>query len=140
MQDVLAFLQLHWLLSVTLVITLLLLILIEYIKQKSGAIRVSPAQLTQLVNHKNAVIVDVRDANTFLNGHIVGSISLPLKNLEDKFKKIEKLRAQPIVLVCGTGVESNRVVTPLQKKGFTVYLLEGGINAWKAAEMPLVKN
>lgn len=140
MQDVLAFLQLHWVLSLTLIITLALLIIIEYVKQKKGAIRVNPAQLTQLINHKNAVIIDVRDTNAFQSGHIVGAISIPLKNFEEKLKKIEKFKTQPIVLVCGSGTESARGVASLQKEGFTVYLLEGGINAWKTAEMPLVKN
>lgn len=140
MQDITVFIENHWLLTLVLVIALILLILIEFIKQKSGAARLTPRQVTNLINHKDAVIVDLRDSEAFNKGHILNAISLPIKEIEAKIQKIEKFRSQPIVLVCASGVESQRAFVTLQKKGFNVQVLEGGIKTWREAEMPMVKS
>lgn len=139
MQDIMTFLQTHWALSTALIVVLLLLILIELIKQKRGGMRLSPAQVTRLINHENAVIIDVRNSDAYAKGHIIGAISIPLKDLNDKNKKIEKYKSQPIVLVCGTGAESLNAVPLLAKQGFNVSLLQGGLRAWQDANLPIIK-
>lgn len=139
MQDIILFMQTHWALSLALFFVFLLLILLEFVKQKTGAKQLSAAQVTRLINHDNATIVDVRTTEAFANGHIVGAISLPLKDLPDKIKKIEKFKSQPVVVVCASGQDSTRAVPLLVQKGFITYMLQGGLRAWHDAEMPIVK-
>lgn len=140
MQDIIVFMQAHWALGLALIVILGLLTLVEFIKQKTGGAKISPATVIRMMNHDNAVIIDVRNTDAYASGHIVGAISLPLTNIEEKYKKIEKLKAQPLIIVCAAGLESPRAAASLLKKGLTVYILSGGMNAWKTAEMPVVKN
>lgn len=140
MQDLTVFIQNHWQLSSVLIVVLILLTIVEFIKQKSDTSRLTPRQVTQLINHENAAVVDVRDTDAFASGHILNAASLPVKDLEQKLQKIEKFKSQPIVLVCSTGLDSARAFSVLQKKGFNVKILGGGIRAWREADLPLVKN
>ena len=141
MQDIILFLQNHILLTTGLAGILILLMMIEFIKARRATHHLTPLQVTQTINRQDdAIIVDLRSADAFANGHIVGSRSFPLTDLEYAMKKLEKNKSQSIVLICDSGVQSARVYATLQKKGFTkVYLLNGGIKAWRNAEMPLVK-
>lgn len=139
MQDILILIQHQKMLVAALVIVLILLMIVEFIRQKQGAQRLSPQMATQMINHQNALVLDIRPSEAFTTGHIVGSISLPLTELEQKLKKIEKFKSQPIVITCAGGLESPRAAAILTKHGFQVSLLAGGIRGWKEAELPLVK-
>lgn len=140
MQDILNLLQEHWQLTSALIAVLFLLIIIEFIKQKRGANGLTPASTTHFINHKNAVVIDTRSTDSYSSGHIVGSVSIPLADLVAKNKKIEKFKTQPIVLVCNSDPEGQRAANQLQTNGFDVYILAGGLRAWRDAELPLVKS
>ena len=139
MQDIILFMQHHLLLVAAFAAVLFLLFILEFIKIKRGTQSLGPAEAVRLINHEKAVIVDVRSYEAYLTGHIVNSVSLPLNEIKDKIKKIEKFKSQPIVVVCGTGVEASRAATLLTQQGFQAQVLAGGIRAWRDAEMPLVK-
>ncbi len=140
MQDIVLFMQHHSALVAIFVIVLILLFVLELIKFKRGASRLTPGQATQLINHSNAVVVDVRNHEAFLSGHIVNAISLPLSELNNKIKKIEKFKAQPIIVICGTGIEAAKAANLLAQQGFSqAQVLSGGIRGWRDAELPLVK-
>lgn len=139
MQDILVFAQQHSTLSAALIAVLVLLTILEFIKSKNSAHRLTPARATQMINHQNATLLDIRTKDAFTAGHIVDAISIPLAELENKYKKLEKSKAQPIIIVCETGLESARAATLLAKHGFTTHILAGGIRSWKDAEMPVVK-
>lgn len=140
MQDTFLFLQNHWMLSTAFVIILFFLILIEYIRYQRGGKRISPAQAVQLMNHQEAVMLDIRSSQAFATGHIVGSICIPMSELNDKRKKLDKYKAKPLILVCANGLESPRAATLLAKYGISPLILAGGIRGWRDADMPLVKD
>jgi rhodanese-related sulfurtransferase len=49
-------------------------------------------------------------------------------------------RKNPLILVCETGASSRKAISEVQKLGFTeVGALDGGVQAWQAAALPLVK-
>ncbi|MEO8401877.1 MAG: rhodanese-like domain-containing protein [Gammaproteobacteria bacterium] len=140
MQDIQLFIQNHLMLCLGLAIVLVILVIVEFIKIKRGGNRLTPAKMTQLINHEKAVIIDVRAQDAFLSGHIVGAISLPLSDIKNKMKKIEKFKSQPVVIICAAGTESSRAAAILTQEGFNnVQTLNGGIRAWRDAELPLVK-
>jgi rhodanese-related sulfurtransferase len=139
MQDILQFIQHHLMLSAALALILVVLIALEFIKIKRGARSLTPSQVVQMMNRQNTPVIDLRSFDTFLLGHIVGAVSIPMSELEAKLKKIEKFKLQPIVLVCGTGIESGRAAATLIKHGFHPQILSGGMQAWRDAEMPVVK-
>jgi rhodanese-related sulfurtransferase len=83
--------------------------------------------------------VDIRASSLYSDGHIIGSVSLPLSDLKEKISKLDKFKTQPIVIACASGVESSRASDLLKDKGFDVRILSGGIRAWTEASLPLVK-
>jgi len=94
----------------------------------------------QLINRRDAAIVDVREPNEFAAGRIPNARNVTLSRIEEGAKELEKLKAKPILLVCQTGTRSGQAVRSLQKKGFTdVVALAGGMNAWQQAQMPMEK-
>ena len=137
MQNIFLFLQHHAALSMALVVLLVLLTLIEFIRSKRSAQRLSPALATQMINRQNAIVLDVRQQDAFATGHIVDAISIPLAELENKYKKLDK--SKPIIIVCATGLESQQAANLLAKHELNTYILAGGIRSWKEAGMPLIK-
>ncbi len=139
MQDILSFIHNHLALTSLLAVVLIGLIIVEFIKLRRGTHQLSPARAVQLMNHNKAVVLDIRGSETFLAGHIVGAISLPLSEINTKLKKIEKFKSQPIVITCATGMDSQKAAALLNQQGFQTYILAGGMRAWRDAEMPIVK-
>lgn len=140
MQDIIVFMQNHWALSLGLVVILIILIFLEFMKQKQNTMGLSPARVTHLINHDNAAVIDVRAFEAYASGHIVGAVSIPTAEIEGQGNKIGKYKSQPVVLVCAAGLDSTRIAPSLQKQGYNVYILSGGVRAWKDAGLPLVKN
>ena len=104
----------------------------------SGIEELGPLQATQLINHEEAVVVDVREDNEFAGGHIIHSLHIPMSALKDKLKRLEKYRERPIILSCRSGARSLNAASLLKKSGFQrVYNLKGGVLAWQNANLPL---
>lgn len=139
MQDFITFLQFHWLLSLTFVVVIFTLLIIEFVKQKQSATQLSPTQATLMINHQDAVVVDLRSSILFNDGHIIGAQSIPFSELNEKSKKLEKFKSKPIILVCLVGMESPRAAASLKESGFHVHTLAGGMRAWLDADLPIVK-
>ena len=139
MQDLTLFIQHHWTLSLLFVVLLFLILIVEFIRLKNKAQQLTPLQATQLINHQNALVVDLRLADQFAKGHIIDSLSLPLAEFKEKSKKIEKMKTRPLILVCTKGFDSPTIATDLKNKGFQVHILGGGLQSWENADLPLVK-
>ncbi len=93
---------------------------------------------TQLINHKDALILDVREQSEFDSGHILNSKHIPLGKLHDRLGELEKYRERPIVVVCRSGQRSSSACALLGKQGFAqVVNLGGGVIAWQKANLPL---
>lgn len=140
MQEIILFIQHHLLLNTAFFAILFVLILLEFINQKRNAIKISPAQLTRLINDGHATVVDLRSSALFNQGHIINSLSIPAAELTESPKRLEKLKSGPIVLVCATGIDSTRIANQLLKNGVDAQILAGGIQAWSNANMPLTKD
>jgi rhodanese-related sulfurtransferase len=94
----------------------------------------------QLMNHKNALVLDVREQSEYDAGHILSSKLIPLGKLKDRLGELEKYRERPIVVICRSGQRSASACGLLGKQGFAqAYNLNGGIVAWQKASLPLEK-
>ncbi len=106
-----------------------------------GVGRLGPADVTRLVNQQDAIVIDVRPDAEFRQGHIVGSINVPQKQLESHLTRLQKYKNKPVVAVCKMGQESARAGAELKKQGFEqVHTLQGGLMAWQQAALPLAKS
>lgn len=128
------------LLSLALVGLTLAIVYSEIARLFVGYKSVSPAQLTSLINHDNALLVDVSPIGDFEKGHIIGSKSVVMSQFDPENKILAKVRELPVVLVCRTGMSSSDAAKRLVKAGFSkVYWLDGGIAAWQQADLPLAR-
>ncbi|MEX3956512.1 rhodanese-like domain-containing protein [Trinickia sp. EG282A] len=100
----------------------------------------SAAEATQLINRRNAVVVDLRPAADYTSGHLPSARHLDFSELQAKIGQIAKNKASPVLLVCQNGLQSNKASRIVREAGYTeVHVLQGGLNAWQQAGMPVVK-
>lgn len=94
----------------------------------------------QLINHKNALVLDVREQSEYDAGHVLNSKLIPLGKLKERLGELEKYRERPVIIICRTGNQSSSACAFLGKQGFAqTYNLNGGIAAWQKANLPLEK-
>jgi rhodanese-related sulfurtransferase len=102
---------------------------------------VGPTQAVQLINRRDAIVLDVRDAAEYKSGHITNARHVPEGELEARAKDLEKMKSRPIIVSCARGNRSATVAARLRKLGFQeVFSLRGGLAAWQQASMPLEKS
>jgi rhodanese-related sulfurtransferase len=109
-------------------------------RRLSGVPEVGALQAVQLINRKDAVMIDVREAAEFGAGHAPNAKNIPLAQLGNRIGELQKFKSRPAVIVCQTGGRSHAATALLKKAGFTeVVVLAGGIGAWQQANMPVEK-
>jgi rhodanese-related sulfurtransferase len=86
-------------------------------------------------------ILDVREAGELeKDGYIEGAVHIPVRGLFSNLGELPKDKAAPIVVVCKSGHRGAITTMALRMNGYTdVRNLGGGMNAWVAAELPVVK-
>ncbi len=94
----------------------------------------------QLINHKNAFVLDVREPEEYKSGHVLNAKLIPLGKLKERMGELESHRDQAIVVVCRSGNRSGNACVLLGKAGFAqAYNLSGGVMAWQSSKLPLEK-
>lgn len=135
-----AFAAKNSLLVLIFVVLSVALVYTEIARLLVGYKRVSPAQLTELINRESALLVDVSAVAEFEKGHIFGAKHVAMSQLDPENKLLAKTKALPVALVCRTGQSSSEAAKRLHKAGFQrVYWLNDGLNAWIQAGLPLSK-
>ncbi|MEP7057256.1 MAG: rhodanese-like domain-containing protein [Caldimonas sp.] len=105
----------------------------------TAGIKVSTADAVHLINRERAVLIDISEPAQYAAGHAVGARSVPLASLEGS-RELPKNKALPLVVVCPTGSRAPRAVALLKKLGFeNARALAGGLDAWRAANLPVEK-
>ena len=100
---------------------------------------VSTAEAVRLINRERAVLIDVSEPAQYAAGHAAGSRSVPLASLEGS-RDLPKNKSLPLVVVCPNGARAPRAVAVLKKLGFeNARALAGGLDAWRAANLPVEK-
>ncbi|SOC37316.1 sulfurtransferase TusA family protein [Ureibacillus acetophenoni] len=78
---------------------------------------------------EGGIILDVREEAEYAFGHIEGSISIPMGELEERINELNK--DQEIFVICRTGTRSDLAAQIIADKGFTkVYNVLPGMNSW----------
>lgn len=110
------------------------------IESRRGGKAITPQFATNLVNQKDAVIVDVRAADEFREGHIPGSVNIPQSQVTDRMGELEKYKDKPLILTCKMGNQAAHLGRQLRNKGFSeLYRIQGGVTAWRNDNLPVVK-
>lgn len=135
-----AFLQHSPFLSMVFIGLSVAILVTEVRHRLSGVASIGNARLTELLNHHDALLVDISPATDFEKGHIPGAVSLPLSQFDPEHKMLSRGRNGDVVVICRQGISAVDAARRLVKAGFAkVHVLEGGVANWRAADLPLVK-
>lgn len=94
----------------------------------------------QLINRERAVMIDVRDAAEYAQGHATGARNVPLDQLEQKLPGTVKNKAVPVLLMCASGARAQRALATAKKLGYEqAQVVGGGLKSWKDANLPIEK-
>ncbi len=138
MDRILEFTSNNLLLVTALMVSFFLVIFSELRRKATGLINVEPGEVVKLINN-DAVVIDIRSADSYGRGHIVNARNIPTDELQAKIASLEQFKSKPIVAVCDSGVSSTRAVNALRQAGFeSVYGLKGGMAGWSQAGFPVV--
>lgn len=119
----------------------IMLLLPMFKKSAGGVPNVTAAEAVTLINRANALVLDVRDEAEFASGHIAEAMHIPVDNLAERLNELKKYKNKAILVSCQRGMRSAKACDILRKAEFTqVHNLQGGLNAWLAAKLPVVKN
>ena len=130
----------HWLLILALVVIVVLLVIDTLKRRVLGFQEIKPQEAVRLINHEEAVAVDVREDKEYHEGHVLNAIHIPYGLMEERLQELDAYKAQPLIVYCRTGQRSAHAAVLLRKQGFErVYKLSGGILAWRGADLPVVK-
>ncbi|HWJ06054.1 MAG TPA: rhodanese-like domain-containing protein [Steroidobacteraceae bacterium] len=98
----------------------------------------SPAELRDGLEQGKVLLVDVREPAEYAAERIPGALLYPLSTFDPK--AIPATSGKTLVLHCGGGGRSTRAAQALVAAGVTgVHNLEGGLRAWKALGLPLIR-
>jgi len=106
----------------------------------TNVIHVNAQQAQQLLAQKQVVVLDVRTPKEFAGGHIAGATNINFRS-PDFAKAITGLDTNKAYLVhCAVGGRSTQSLPTFEKLEFkSVYHLDGGIQAWEKAGLPVTK-
>jgi len=137
LQNLPEFILNHWFLVLALVATLALLAH-NLIRGNKGS--VDPLGATDLINRREAVVIDVRPLADFAQGHIINATNLPMNGFKNQIGTLQKYKGRPIIVTCRSGSQSTLACQQLRKQGYEeVYNLRGGILAWQSANLPVTR-
>jgi rhodanese-related sulfurtransferase len=111
----------------------------EASRLRSGGQAVGPMDAVRLMN-QGALLLDVRSQGEFDAGHILEARHVPQDQLAGSVETLKKFKDKVVIACCESGMRSGAAARLLQAQGFTkVVNLKGGLQAWRAENLPLVK-
>src|SRR4029453_2881486 len=103
---------------------------------EADATTIAPADLQALREQQHdTVLLDVRSRLEFEGNWIDGATNLPLEELDARLDEIPEQRE--VVVVCRTGVRATIAAEALARSGRRARVLEGGMQAWRRARLPM---
>lgn len=92
---------------------------------------------TELINHKDAQVIDIRSSDDYKAGHIARSRNFPATVIHHHLNEFDKTK--PVLLISAARRRQNGCL-PAERHGFaSVTVLKGGMKGWREAGLPVVK-
>jgi rhodanese-related sulfurtransferase len=111
----------------------------EFSKARSGGQAVGPTDAVRLMN-QGALLLDVRTQAEYDAGHIIDARHVPHEEVANAAETLKRFKDKVIVTCCESGMRAGAAARTLRTQGFTkVVNLRGGLQAWRAENLPLVK-
>ena len=138
MDRVIEFAVNNLLLTAAFIIVVSAIITNEIMTFRKGRFAIDTTDATRLFNRDQAVFIDIRNENAYQKSHLPGAINIPLEHVDKRKDKLQRFSGQTMIVYCDTGSTTLKAVKALQAQGWDkVHQLRGGINAWRAAGLPI---
>jgi len=85
--------------------------------------------------YRTVSVVDVREPEEYVAGHIPGAVNVPLSLVPLRFNELDKAETQ--YLICEAGVRSAQACAYLEQQGFDVVNIAGGTGELRMMGTPL---
>jgi rhodanese-related sulfurtransferase len=109
---------------------LILVFFVQRFIPTKGVKQISTNELKTEMNDKNKQFIDVRTPGEFKGNHIRGFKNMPLHLLAQKSNELSK--DKEVVVICQSGMRSQKATKVLKKIGFTkITNVKGGVSAWR---------
>jgi len=111
---------------------------------RSTVVDLSHSQFnSKVAADETVVIIDVRTAAEYAEGHVPNAINIPHKTILANASLLEAYRGQDMIFYCRSGRRASWVTDYLTEEntfnGAVLYHLDGDMNAWLAADLPVEK-
>jgi rhodanese-related sulfurtransferase len=121
----------HYIYSLALVVVTYLLIQDLFDSAFKKFKSISPLMAVAKMNESDTVVIDVREVDEFIKGHIDSAINAPLSKLPSQLSKLDVYKNKPLLVACENGTRSNTAGKILSQAGFEqVLVITGGMTAW----------
>jgi rhodanese-related sulfurtransferase len=98
-------------------------------------IDVDPDRVAELHREGAVQLIDVREAYEWDAGRIAGARHIELQDVAAEAGSLDQER--PVVFYCRVGGRSTMAASAFRGAGFAAYSMDGGIEAWDQAGLPL---
>ena len=98
---------------------------------------VDASALAERLRSRRVLVLDVRQPAEWRHGHIQGARNIPLIHFKSGLAALP--RDKTIVTVCASGHRSAVAARLLQRAGYSVENLKGGMRAWTRAGLPVAR-
>ena len=100
--------------------------------------RISVDQAKQMIERGSVQVIDVRQPNEYVTGHVPGAALIPLDALLGRSDELSLER--DLIFICAVGERSAVASEIAATVGRTrIYNMEGGMTAWAKAGFPVEK-
>ena len=89
---------------------------------------ISVEDLKIRIKEQNIVVIDVREPWELKIAKISKSVNIPMQDIPKRLNELK--RDINYAVLCHSGVRSYHVATYLEKEGFNVWNVDGGIDRW----------
>ncbi|WP_216828577.1 rhodanese-like domain-containing protein [Alkalihalobacterium elongatum] len=111
------------------VVVVLIILTVRNFLPAKGVKQISNTEVKMLVKQKDIQLIDVRSALEYELNHIEGFHNIPLSKIKKRHNELD--REKETVLICQSGMRSNKASKRLKRLGFTKLTnVKGGMSSW----------
>lgn len=98
----------------------------------------TPVQFQEAISKTGVQLIDVRTPEEYAEGHIGNAVMANIRDARQFDAEVAKLnKEKPVYLYCRSGNRSQTAAKILEKDGFKVFDLQGGILNWQKSKLPV---
>ena len=117
------------------IVALLILFYAKRFIQRIHMNEYSASEVAEKLLDTSIVLLDVRTSKERNQSAIPGSLHIPLGNIPEKLKILEKHKQKEIICYCRSGSRSLKAASILQKNGFQAANMKGGMMEWSSLKL-----